>query len=142
MDNLRFMARVMGNYLSWAAVVALSLFLIRLVRSMVELLDLVVKMPESFFTNKTLFLLLIAVGACSLVVYWFTELLWSLIKYSLAASKNLVSPWRCTHGGKRCEVGKKGVEVPSILCARHYLERLDARMAVAQMTGSHKRGRR
>lgn len=137
--NWKLIARIAYAYLATASTLALFVFLVRFTRAFIELFLFVVRQPETFFTNKVLFIMLVAFSAGSGALYWFAYFTMKLAEKSRELWKDLLRPWRCRYGGRACEVGKKGIERPRFFCSRHFMERLETRVAVQHMKAPKRR---
>lgn len=131
MVNWKVLGRVMYAYLVTASTLAFFYFLVNLMRAYIAIMNAVLQQPEEFFTNKMLFLLFVIFAAGGIAIYCVAMLTVGLGTKAWNLLKDLFRPWRCQYGGKACEVGKKGVERPRVFCSRHFMERLEVRIAVA-----------
>lgn len=128
--NWKFIARIVYAYLLTASTIALSVFLVRAMRAIIDAFYFVIKQPDTFFTNKVLFLLLVLFSSGVAAVYFIVNAAVMIGAKAWGVWKDLLHPWRCNYGGRVCEVGKKGVEHPRFFCSRHFMERLETRVAV------------
>lgn len=129
--NWKILGRVMYAYLVTASTLAFFYFLVNLMQAYVAIMNAVLQQPETFFTNKMLFLLFVIFAAGGLAIYFVTTITAGLGTKAWELLKDLFRPWRCQYGGRACEVGKKGIDRPRFFCTRHFMERLEVRVAMA-----------
>lgn len=131
--NWRVLAKVVLAYLMTASAFALFGLLLRFMQAFVSLLRFVLEQPESFFTNKMLFMMLVITFGGLWFVYWLAGLVYLLAKTAFEMWTRLLRPWRCAHGNASCEVGKKGVEAPRVFCSSHFMERVLTKAEMKKM---------
>lgn len=131
--NWKILGRFVYAYLVTLSTLALFYLLVNIMRAYIEMLDIVLKQPNEWFTNKVLFLLLLMAFFGALAIYWLAGLAVSLGGKAWELWKELFRPWRCQYGGRACEVGKKGVDHPRFFCKQHFMERLETRVAIRHL---------